>query len=304
MDLNLITDVKFNKITKSDDGVLTYSFDGINWKTRNERNVNGRIDFSYDSGTTWETKEPYIRVGLNGIEYSFDYLIPEQDRGQITWTNIPQSRPPFFITDTLAIEFSRDYPINCYIDFEFTDPQPIYNIDFDFSVGSCILKYQYSIDGMNYIDFEYFKINVTSESGYRDTIFIKHSSGDKYRYGVYDRNDISVNEYQIIKSLIESNIKTQVFSITEFDVIQYLYSDKNIKHLRIVLSDMDTIAKEFQLLNLDIMSKKVLTSLSDVYDISFIKHHLYRQKYFAEYNFIPSIADTFLKMLSNKEQNV
>lgn len=251
MNLNLLYDVNISEITKNDNGIITYSYNGIDWY------------------------------------------------------NSKQNVKPSFISKLPTITFTNSNSVSGYIVFEFSEPQSIFDINLDYTVGgSPIINYQYSIDGINYIEYEYFTCDTTNPL-YTNTIFIKDIINNKYRYSIYGRYDnINSDEYSEILSIINSTTHRQVFTVSTTDILQYIYSERYIKFLKINFIQMDTTIKPFVLLNIDLLSKKVLTTLHNVYDISFITHHLYRQGYFRTYDFIPSMSKSFLTLLSNKESNV
>lgn len=263
MDINLLTDVRINKFTKDDNGTIAYSVDGITW------------------GST-----------------------------------IPVNTTPSFITDlTLDYSINETNEYRSYsLVIEFTEQQSIFGIDFNFTVSTYpSINYQYSFDGVNYLDFEYFqltKCNILSTdpnydtyiqlfNNYKDTIFKKHVSGLNILYTIDDITPIPYNEYTDLKYIIEHSEQSQVFQISKNNTIVYLYEAYTPKYLKINLDGMiATSITPFKFLNLNIVSTINLLNLNKIYDVSFITTHLFRQSYFDEYNFIPSITNSFIKMLS------
>lgn len=205
-------------------------------------------------------------------------------------------------TATIVVNFDQPLSFKS-LDFDYTnDTAPLVNVYYtlDGTVWEFFNYYTYTISNfqllLNDVDKE-----VLSKF---ENMLIKTTMIDGVRYYSIQDAVVANYEYIILKSYLDSAIlngdeqyikPTLVFE----DEDGYLYNDFYIRGIKIVFSNLEIGVIPFSMNALSILSEAEV-EVPNTY-ISMFKDNLFRPSYFKEFDFIPSIAKTFMEMLESGE---
>lgn len=202
-----------------------------------------------------------------------------------------------------------------------------YNIT---SYTSPVTNIFYSLDGVNWELTNYYKItvlddtfiddNIVTDSGTLKSLFRKYSLFDSYIWieksnkmgesiyiiNFYDKDMISFSISNMEDYWLLLNYFNQYFNTTNVHSIVLtpiflknespIYQDKHIKFIKISLSGISINTENpLKLVTLSAMAEANIEYLAE--NISLLIKNMFRQSFFEDEQFLPSITKTFLEML-------